>query len=110
MNSRRNDFLHGNPIDDSSLIIRQSGRSLFNFAATLYGLGLTSFLDLSWKRQPPPPIEEEEFAQHCIDRMRFNKTQKDAEKALLLARVPLEEQRLRRQQLIAEALRPRRDQ
>ena len=33
--ARRNDFLHGNPVDNSSLIIRQSGRNLFFMAATL---------------------------------------------------------------------------
>lgn len=107
LNVRRNDFLHGNPVDASRLIIRQSGRNLFAVAATLYRLGLTSFLDLSWKRQPPDAEDVEGFARYHSDRWRFNDPQRTVEQALLLTRVSPEEERLRRQRLVAERRRGR---
>lgn len=96
----RNNFLHGNPVKISNLKIRESGRSLASFAATLYRLGLTSFLDLSWKEQLPPIADSEAFAESCARRRDFNAPQQDAEKALRLARVSPEKARRMRQALI----------
>ena len=101
-NTCRNNFLHGNPVEISDLKIRQSGRNLISIAPTLYRLGLTSFLDLSWKEQIPPVADAEAFAQHFGEAWEFNAPQKDAEKALRLARVSPETMRRRRQALINE--------
>lgn len=95
----RNDFLHGNPVEISNLKIRQFGRSLTSIAPTLYRLGLTSFLDLSWKKQAPPIADVDAFAQYCDERLNFKAPQRDAERALRLARVSPENERRRRQQV-----------
>jgi len=102
LNTCRNNFLHGNPVEISDLKIRQSGRNLISIAPTLYRLGLTSFLNLSWKEQIPPIADAEAFAQHFAEAWDFNAPQKDAEKALRLARVSPEIMRRRRQALINE--------
>lgn len=98
----RNDFLHGNPVEISTLKIRQSGRTLISVAPTLYRLGLTSFLNLSWKEQLPPVADAEAFAQHCVEASDFDAPQRDAERALRLTRVSPETERRRRQSLINE--------
>lgn len=99
----RNDFLHGNPVDIASLQIRQSSRGLILFGAILYRLGLTSFLDLSLKEEPPLLTETEAFAKYISNNMNFEKPQKAVEEALRLARVSKEEQRRRRQAVIQQA-------
>ncbi len=99
----RNDFLHGNPVDTASLKIRQSGRGLILFGAILYRLGLTSFLDLSLKEEPPPLTETEAIAEYISNNWSFKKPQRAAEEALLLARVSKEEQRRRRDARIQQA-------
>ena len=104
----RNRFLHGNPVENSHLMIPQSGRSLTAVAPPLYRLGLTSFLDLSWKEQPPPVADVEAFARYYAEESNFKTPQHTAEKALLLARVSQEEQRRRRQELIRAARERRR--
>ncbi|MCH7543276.1 MAG: hypothetical protein IIB65_06525 [Proteobacteria bacterium] len=92
----RNEFLHGNPVNIASLQIRQSGRGLIPFGAILYRLGLTSFLDLSLKEEPPSLTDTEAFAQFISDNWDFEKPQKVAEEALCLARVSEEEERRKR--------------
>jgi hypothetical protein len=47
----RNDFLHGNPIDAKTLIVKRSKRNLFGYASLLYRMALTGFLKL-----PEPKI------------------------------------------------------
>jgi hypothetical protein len=42
----RNGFLHGNPVDQKSLIVKRSGRNLSSYASILYRMALTGFLDL----------------------------------------------------------------
>jgi hypothetical protein len=42
----RNDFLHGNRIDRTRLIVKRSRRNLFNYAAPLYRMALTGFLPI----------------------------------------------------------------
>lgn len=98
----RNDFLHGNPVENSNLMIPQSGRSLISIAPSLYRLGLTSFLDLSWKEEPPPAADADAFAQYFIEESNFKAPQHDAERALLLARVSPENERRRRQEALLQ--------
>ena len=96
----RNDFLHGNPVNIGNLRIQQSGRGLVPFGSILYRLALTSFLDLSFRDELPPPSQAEAFAAHVSERMNFEQPQKKVEEALLLARVSEEEQRRRRDEVI----------
>ena len=44
----RNDFLHGNPVDEGNLQIPGSRRLMTNHAPTLYRLALSAFLSLVW--------------------------------------------------------------
>lgn len=89
-------------------MIPKSGRSLLSIAPSLYRLGLTSFLELSWKGQPPPAADAEAFARYYAEESKFKTPQRNVEDALLLARVSPEEQRRRRQEAI-QAVRQRRE-
>lgn len=42
----RNDFLHGNPVERSNLILATPQRTIFEYAAPLYRIALTAFLPL----------------------------------------------------------------
>ncbi|HOY77924.1 MAG TPA: hypothetical protein PLN33_08965 [Hyphomonadaceae bacterium] len=84
---RRNDFLHGNPVDRASLILEIPKRSLFEFAAPLYRLALTSFLCL--KLGTPAPDENDlEFASYIAGLTAFQGPQLRSEKAVLAALKP----------------------
>jgi hypothetical protein len=48
----RNDFLHGNPIDGSRLIVAPAKRPLHLYPSGLYRMALTSHLDLKMDQQP----------------------------------------------------------
>ena len=105
----RNDFLHGNPVEISDLMVPKSRRPMNSVAPTLYRLGLTSFLDLSWKEQPPPADDAEAFAEYCGKRWDFIAPQRDVEEALQLSRVSLERQRRKRQALLEQQRRMRQE-
>lgn len=49
----RNNFLHGNPVERQNLILSGSGRRMFDYAAPLYRIALTSFLSLAPKIPMP---------------------------------------------------------
>ena len=59
----RNDFLHGNPVNAKSLIVKRSGRNLFSYASILYRMALTGFLDL----RPPIPTNPTEWSRARFD-------------------------------------------
>lgn len=42
----RNDFLHGNPITNERLILKESGRNLHDYPALLYRMALSAYLPL----------------------------------------------------------------
>lgn len=102
MKECRDDFLHGNPVEISDLMIPKSGRPMTSIAPTLFRLGLTSFLDLSWKEQPPPADDAEALAEYRRMRWDFMARQRAVEEALKLSRVSLEQQRRRRQALLEQ--------
>ncbi|WP_340115736.1 hypothetical protein [Pelagibius sp. 7325] len=108
LNNRRNDFLHGNPVTRASLRVPYSGRGLIYVAPVLYRLGLTSFLGLSWNREVPAPENADQFAQYITEHSEFHSPQKDAERALLMARISVDEARRQRRQRIEETRRRRR--
>ncbi len=82
----RNDFLHGNPVSQKRLIVKQSNRSLFQYAAPLYRLALTGFLPLSWSEPIPPMGDGTELGKYVAERIEFTAYQKTIEKALRTAR------------------------
>jgi hypothetical protein len=49
----RNDFLHGNDVVGTALLL--NGKPVIDFAAILYRLMLTGFLDLHFNVPTPPP-------------------------------------------------------
>ncbi|MCA3389670.1 MAG: hypothetical protein INF65_13670 [Roseomonas sp.] len=80
----RNAFLHGNPVSRKTLKIQSVGPTLFDVAAPLYRLALTSFLDLR-----PQPIEgeldPEAFGAAIARRLELHGYQETHEEALLTA-------------------------
>lgn len=77
----RNDFLHGNRITAERLTVRPSQRSLYIYAAVLYRLALTGFLDLRFKRAIPSQGDATAFAAFVTDRMDFRWPQSNIEAA-----------------------------
>ena len=84
----RNDFLHGNAVTTSSLLIRESGRLVGHFAPLLYRFALRNFLDLRFV----PEIEPADLQQRIelrFEEHEYEEAQLDAERALGLARTPI---------------------
>lgn len=79
----RNDFLHGNDVDPDAL--KLNGKPVTDFAACLFRLLLTGFLDLHFNVRMPPSGNVEEVAAFISHRMAFNKFQRAYEDALLKA-------------------------
>jgi len=79
----RNDFLHGNDVDETALLL--NGRVVIDFAACLYRLALTGFLDLHFNASLPPNSNTETVAAFIDQRRKFNKFQTAYEDALLTA-------------------------
>ncbi|MDE8762632.1 hypothetical protein PZB21_26030 [Rhizobium sp. CBK13] len=79
----RNDFFHGNEVSVKTLMIKNSKSSLFQVAAPIYRMLLTTFLDLQWRGQFPPITNVDGFAEAIVDRMSFTSGQKLAEDAIL---------------------------
>lgn len=91
----RNDFLHGNPISGERLTIKPSQRSLFLYAAALYRLALTGFLDLRFNRPIPSSDDTAAFAAYVSDRMDYRHYQGDIEAAISTILYTEEEYRAR---------------
>lgn len=49
----RNAFFHGNPVSQGDLILRETRKSIYNFAAPLYRVALTAFLGVELKEAAP---------------------------------------------------------
>jgi hypothetical protein len=76
-----NDFLHGNRITAERLTVRPSNRSLYIYAAPLYRLALTGFLNLRFDRPTPSQDDTAAFAAYINDRMDFRFPQSTIEAA-----------------------------
>jgi hypothetical protein len=79
----RNDFLHGNDVQGSALML--NGKPIIDFAACLYRLALTGFLDLHFNVPIPSGEDSEALGAFISERMTFNKFQANYEDALLTA-------------------------
>jgi hypothetical protein len=74
----RNDFLHGNRVDAETLKLEKCEKSVLFFAAPLFRLALTAYLDLRWTTEFPGVDE-------AGRRMEFRGPQRDCEAAILCA-------------------------
>ena len=92
----RNDFLHGNPVERSNLVLETPRRSIFDYAAPLYRIALTSFLQLNFPSEMLSADDANALGAYISNRMSFNSPQKHAEEALLTATLPPEVRGLRR--------------
>jgi hypothetical protein len=79
----RNDYLHGNDVAGSSLIL--NGKPIIDLAACLYRLVLTGFLNLESRDKMPPADNAEAMGKLISWRTNFNKPQRHFEAAMLTA-------------------------
>jgi hypothetical protein len=91
---RRNDFLHGNPVGRQALFLEPSGRNLYLYAAPLYRLALTAFLDLR-PEAPPASNGTATLGAGVAARMEFLRPQRTMEEAIETALRPPEDQLVR---------------
>jgi hypothetical protein len=81
LNRARNDFLHGNPITGSRLIVPPGKQALHLYAAPLFRMALTAFLDLTMDRRPPH-ANETDYEAFLAYEHEFGGYQRDIEAAL----------------------------
>jgi hypothetical protein len=82
INHARNDFLHGNPITPSRLIVSPSKRPLNLYTAPLYRMALSALVDLKHEIKKPRATEKTEYEAYLEDQFLFGKYQMDIEAAL----------------------------
>ena len=84
---RRNDFLHGNPIDVDTVQLLMTRDSLFGAAAPLFRMALAAFLGLE-REAPRSPLDEvDNLAKEIAADAAFLDYQEDFETAILQCRV-----------------------
>lgn len=81
----RNDFLHGNDVKSTKLLINHK-RLISDYASPLYRIALTSFLQLKYDIPYPSLEDAETVADFINNRMTFKRPQQLAEEALLTAK------------------------
>lgn len=84
----RNDFMHGNIIDDKALNIEGSGRSFFNFPPLLYRLAIAAKIDLLKSMPAISGQDASVLGEHISNMIDFNHPQRQIESALLFAMKP----------------------
>ena len=83
----RNNFLHGNPVDDDDIRLPGTQWTVFEYAAPLYRLALAAFLPLTF--DVAKPAESDSYADwgdYNVHRCVFFDSQVIAEQAILTAR------------------------
>ncbi len=85
LHDRRNDFLHGNPIDGVALQLPNSKHNIFNYAAPLYRLALTAFFPLVFSCDIPLESDAEALGELIGKQSVFSCYQELYENALLTA-------------------------
>jgi hypothetical protein len=81
----RSEFLHGNPVTPETLKLAKRQQSVLFFAAPLFRLALTAFLDLHFSETLPDTADDEDRGRHIAKQMAFNQPQRLAEDAILVA-------------------------
>jgi hypothetical protein len=79
----RNDYLHGNDVTGSSLLLNRN--PIIDHAACVYRLVLTGFLGLEFNEPMPPVNDAKAMGRFVSRRMNFNKPQRRFEAAMLTA-------------------------
>lgn len=96
INSLRNDALHGNPIPTGRLIVAPAKQPLHQFAAPLYRMILTAYLDL--KLAPRKPVAGlTKYESFRLDHFESGEYQRNIEAGLSTIMYTAEEYRSRRQ-------------
>jgi hypothetical protein len=83
LNRVRNDFLHGNPVTPETLKLAKRQQSVLFFAAPLFRLALTVFLDL--RSQELSDASDDQDCDHIAGGIPFSGPQRLAEDAILKA-------------------------
>jgi hypothetical protein len=91
----RNQYLHGNPISNDTLVVPQSKRNLFEYAPILYRMALAGFLGLNWTELEP--TEAEKLADYRKRWFYYRHYQGDMEAALATILITKEEHTARRE-------------
>ncbi|MCA8909523.1 MAG: hypothetical protein KDA49_02725 [Rhodospirillaceae bacterium] len=81
----RNNFVHGNPISYNDVLVPASKRHIFEYAAPLYRIMLTSFLNLQYRKEEPPVEDATAFGRYIGEYIEFYEAQGAVEKAILTA-------------------------
>jgi hypothetical protein len=84
LNKVRNDFLHGNRVDGETLKL-EKGKSVLLFAAPLFRLALTAYLNLRFVTEFPSASDADLWGELIGKRMQFHGPQRDCEAAILSA-------------------------
>jgi hypothetical protein len=79
----RNDYLHGNDVQDKDLVI--NGMPSHYLAAALYRFVLTGLLDIHFKEAPAADADTESAVKHAAAEYQFKRPQRAHEEALLKA-------------------------
>jgi hypothetical protein len=78
----RNDFLHGNPVQNDRLVTSRSKRRLLFYAPVLYRMALAAFLDLRWKERKPSKKNKVKRERYDTRQFKFQVYQRNMESAL----------------------------
>ncbi len=81
LNRARNDFLHGNTVTNSRLIVSPGKRPLHLYAAPLFRMALTAYLDLKMERRPAREGETD-YEAYLARQHVFGGFQRDIEAAI----------------------------
>lgn len=81
----RNKFLHGEPVTRETLRVSPCNKPALHFAAPLFRLALTAYLNLTPSEAVPDSIDSPVYARFISDRIGFYKSQREAEDAMLMA-------------------------
>ena len=82
VHSLRNDFLHGNDVDASHLVVGKEERQMIDYAAALYRLALTGALPITFRKDIPSLTEPVKCGHYIADLVTFESPQREYEKAL----------------------------
>ncbi len=81
----RNDFLHGNRVDRDTAKLEKCQTSVLFFAAPLFRLALTAYLNLYGSEPVAEATDHEQFGAQVVDRLFFRQPQRLMEDAILRA-------------------------
>ncbi len=79
LNQFRNDFIHGNRVNETHLVTKRSDRAIQSYASVLYRMALASFLKLKWSEKLKSAAGKSAYEQRQFE---FESHQRDAETAL----------------------------